>query len=154
MRGTLSSYLIEALRCVGEWYLLECHRRHLLLSWEFKFPASLYVSCSCAWSWLWSTTCTLTDLAWLDWQWLARDQLDLHKMEGIACLYWDSRLTPSWIHGPSNSRSLCAEETNYSPAQPTSVAVSLCNLFFVLLIYFFYLPFSSGRRNVLFVGEM
>ena len=74
MRVTLSSCIIGALCYVGEWYLLECHLRHLLLQWEFKFPARLYVSCSCAWSWSWSTTCTLTKLTWLDLQWLARDQ--------------------------------------------------------------------------------
>ena len=41
----------------------------------------------------------------------------------------DRLSTSACHHSTSNSRSLCAEKTNYSPAQPTSVAVSLCNLF-------------------------
>ena len=34
---------IEARRCGGEWYLLECHRRRLVLSWEYEFPAMCMV---------------------------------------------------------------------------------------------------------------
>ena len=68
--------------------------------------------------------------------------------EGIAELEWLS--ASSCHHSTSHCRSLRPEETNHPSAQST-IRASLNGS---TRVHFLYLPISSGRRNVLFVGDM
>ena len=52
----------------------------------------------------------------------------------------------------SNCWSLCTEETNHQTSQP--MKIKHINNYLRQAKKFWYLPISSGRRNVLFVGEM
>ena len=68
--------------------------------------------------------------------------------EGITEL--DRISASSCHHSSSYRRSLCPKETDYPFAQSTARA----SLTAFTRVHFLYLPVSSGRINVLFVGEM
>ena len=68
--------------------------------------------------------------------------------EGIAKL--DRLSASSCYHSSSYSRSLRPEETNHPSAQ----SIARASLNGSTRVCFLYLPISSGRRNILFVGEM
>ena len=68
--------------------------------------------------------------------------------EGIAEL--DLLSASSCHHSTNHCRILCPEKTNHPVAQSTARASMIDSTEFLIL----HLPVSSGRRNVLFVGEM